>query len=63
MLDAVGTRVLPVLLALPDLEVPVGTRPTFTDIRVLSAVQGDARGRCARAPGQGGRRRADGDRA
>ena len=45
VLDAVGSQVLPVLLALPDLEVSVGTRPTFTDIQVLAAVQatlGDA---------------------
>ena len=31
LLDAVGSQVLPVLLALPDVEVPAGTRPTFTD--------------------------------
>jgi hypothetical protein len=28
LLDAVGSQVLPVLLALPDVEVPAGTRPT-----------------------------------
>lgn len=39
VLDAVGTQVLPVLLALPDVEVPEGTRPTFTDAQVLAAVQ------------------------
>ena len=45
VLDAVGTQVLPVLLALPDVEVPAGTRPTFTDAQVLAAVEetsGDA---------------------
>lgn len=45
VLDAVGSQVLPVLLALPDIEVPEGTRPTFTDAQVLAAVQetlGDA---------------------
>lgn len=45
VLDAVGSQVLPVLLALPDIEVPQGTRPTFTDAQVLAAVQetlGDA---------------------
>ena len=45
VLDAVGTQLLPVLLALPDVEVPTGTRPAFTDAQVLSAVEetlGDA---------------------
>ena len=37
-LEAVGSQVLPVLLALPDVEVPAGTRPTFTDAQVLAAV-------------------------
>jgi hypothetical protein len=39
VLDAVGSQVLPVMLALPDVEVPVGTRPSFTDSQVLAAVQ------------------------
>lgn len=39
VLDAVGTQLLPVLLALPDVEVPVGARPTFTDAQVQSTVQ------------------------
>lgn len=39
VLDAVGSQVLPVLLALPDVEVPDGTRPIFTDAQVLAAVQ------------------------
>ncbi len=39
LLDAVGGQVLPVLLALPDVEVPAGTRPTFTDEQILAAVQ------------------------
>ena len=38
-LEAVGGQVLPVLLALPDVEVPAGTRPTFTDAQVLAAVE------------------------
>ena len=38
-LEAVGSQVLPVLLALPDVEVPAGTRPTFTDAQVLAAVE------------------------
>lgn len=39
LLDAVGGQVLPVLLALPDVEVPAGTRPTFTDEQIAAAVQ------------------------
>jgi hypothetical protein len=39
LLEAVGGQVLPVLLALPDVEVPVGTRPTFTDEQVATAVE------------------------
>ena len=45
VLDAVGGQVLPVMLALPDVHVPAGTRPTFTDAQVLAAVEetlGDA---------------------
>ena len=38
-LEAVGGQVLPVLLALPDVEVAAGTRPTFTDAQVLAAVE------------------------
>ena len=34
LLEAVGSQVLPVLLALPDVEVPAGTRPTFTDAQI-----------------------------
>lgn len=39
LLEAVGSQVLPVLLALPDVEVPAGTRPTFTDAQVAAAVE------------------------
>ncbi len=39
LLDTVGTQVLPVLLALPDIEVPSGTRPHFTDGQIATAVQ------------------------
>lgn len=39
LLEAVGGQVLPVLLALPDVEVPAGTRPTFTDPQILAAVE------------------------
>ena len=50
-LEAVGSQVLPVLLALPDVEVPAGSRPEFTDAQVLAAVEetlGDAGGRLRR---------------
>ncbi|KQV71360.1 hypothetical protein ASC64_04800 [Nocardioides sp. Root122] len=39
LLEAVGSQVLPVMLALPDIEVPAGTRPTFTDEQVATAVE------------------------
>ena len=39
LLSAVGDQVLPVLVALPDVEVPAGTRPTFTDAQIAAAVQ------------------------
>ncbi len=39
LLEAVGSQVLPVLLALPDIEVPAGTRPTFTDAQIVAAVE------------------------
>lgn len=47
VLDALGGQILPVLVALPDVEVAPGTRPTFTDAQVLQAVEdnlGDAGG-------------------
>jgi len=48
MLDALGGQLLSVLVALPDVEVALGTRPTFTDEQVTSAVEGlvtdDAKG-------------------
>ena len=40
LMDAVGTQVLPVLVALPDVDVEPGTRPTFTDEQVAGAVEG-----------------------
>ena len=39
LLEAVGGQVLPVLLALPDIEVEAGTRPTFTDSQIAAAVE------------------------
>ncbi len=47
LLDGLGDQLLGVLVALPDVEVPAGTRPTFTDEQVVAAVQqtgGEARG-------------------
>ena len=38
LLDRLGGQVLPVLVALPDVEVAPGTRPTFTDQQVTEAV-------------------------
>lgn len=39
LLEAVGSQVLPVMLALPDVDVPAGTRPTFTDEQIATAVE------------------------
>lgn len=39
LLEAVGSQVLPVMLALPDIEFPAGSRPTFTDEQVATAVE------------------------
>lgn len=39
LLEAVGSQVLPVMLALPDIEVPAGSRPTFPDEQVATAVE------------------------
>ena len=40
LLDGLGDQVLPVLVALPDVEVEPGTRPTFTEDQVTSTVEG-----------------------
>jgi hypothetical protein len=40
VLDALGSQLLPVLVALPDVEVAAGTRPSFTDAQVTAAVEG-----------------------
>lgn len=40
LLDAVGTQVLPVLVALPDVEVAPGTRPSYSDRQVQEVVAG-----------------------
>ena len=39
LLDRLGGEVLPVLVALPDVEVASGTRPTFTDRQVTETVE------------------------
>ena len=40
LLDAVGDQVLPVLVALPDVEVAPGTRPTYSARQVEEVVAG-----------------------
>jgi hypothetical protein len=45
ILDSLGDQVLPVLVALPDVEVEPGTRPAFTDQQIAEVVEsrlGDA---------------------
>jgi len=39
LLDSLGTQVLATLVALPDVDVAIGTRPTFTDAQVAEAVE------------------------
>ena len=51
VIDGVGTQVLPVLIALPDVEVRAGERPTFTDEQVeqaLAETAGEGGGRLRR---------------
>lgn len=38
LLDGLGGQVLPVLVALPDVEVAAGERPAFTDEQITAAV-------------------------
>ena len=52
LLDGLGDQLLGVLVALPDVEVAVGTRPTFTDKDVETAVR-ERSERPRRPPGQG----------
>ena len=52
LLDGLGDQLLPVLVALPDVEVEPGTRPTFTDAQVTAVVEeqvGSDLGRVRRA--------------
>lgn len=47
VLDGLGDQLLPVLVALPDVEVAAGERPTYTDEQITAAVAerlGDERG-------------------
>lgn len=39
LVNSVGDQILRALVALPDVEVPPGTRPEFTDAQVLAAVE------------------------
>jgi hypothetical protein len=39
LLDGLGDQLLPILVALPDVEVAPGTRPSFTDEQVRTAVE------------------------
>ncbi len=52
LLDQLGNQLLPVLVALPDVEVAPGTRPTFSNLQVRETVEsqlGDGPGRLRRA--------------
>ena len=52
ILDQLGSQILPVLVALPDVEVAPGTRATYTDREVsetVEAVVGDTGGKLRRA--------------
>ena len=39
LLDGLGDQLLPVLVALPDVEVAPGSRPTFTDAQISAAIE------------------------
>ncbi len=39
LLDGLGDQLLPVLVSLPDVEVAIGTRPTFTNAQISAAVE------------------------
>lgn len=44
LLDAVGSQILPVLVALPDVEVAPGSRPSYSTKQVQQAVAGQVGG-------------------
>jgi hypothetical protein len=39
LLDQLGAQILPILIALPDVQVDPGTRPTYTDQQVRETVE------------------------
>lgn len=39
LLDGLGDQLLPVLVALPDVDVEPGTRPSFSDAQISAAVE------------------------
>lgn len=39
LLDSLGDQILPVLVALPDREVPVGSRPSYDDPEIAAVVE------------------------
>ena len=50
LLDSLGDQILPVLMALPDREVPVGARPSYDDAEIAAVVEeklGDGAGQAA----------------
>lgn len=52
VLDALGTQILPVMVALPDVEVVPGTRPSYSNSQVSETVTelvGDELGKLRRA--------------
>jgi len=52
LLDALGSQILPVLIALPDVEVAPGTRPSYPNRQVsetVAGLAGDDLGRLRRA--------------
>lgn len=52
LLDGIGTQIFPVLTDLPDQEVPVGGRPSFSEQEIRESVErhlGDDIGRIRRA--------------
>lgn len=51
LLDSLGDQILPVLMALPDREVPVGSRPRYDDAEIAVVVEeklGESGGRLRR---------------
>lgn len=39
LLSSLGDQILPVLIALPDIEVAVGARPTYSDAQIRAVVE------------------------